>query len=326
MTRAATTRALWALALVTLAGCAAQPLPGLSKLDSAKVFLQQEQYTDSLDLAQQVLEPDDGTQASEVERAEAAFVAAESALNLGEHGKAFKLYKQILESWPWSSHVGVIEDRLYEIGLAYFYDEQYGGWFSSRSRGVEVMETLQVHFSRSDRADDALRHVGDYFAEEGEWLEAALTYERVWNEYPDSEWAERSLWLAGHYRLRMIPGPQYNRDGLLKAEELLELSLTVHPRGVAAQDARLDLERVRNLLAESSVLVADFYHGRENPFGERLRLANVAILYPDTAAGRAARARLEAMGLDVEVLALDPQLNSVDQAQSAGTEWEGHQR
>lgn len=304
----------WAALLSVCAlGCSSiQPLDGMDALQSANTFLRWERDEEALALAEQVLEQDadepdaQGRTRTLEERGEAQFVAAEAALRLGRHLKAFRYYRDVLLEAPWSVHAAVIEERLYEIGLVFLEDARYGGWFDSRGRGVEVLETLQVHFRRGELADDALRHVGDYFAGEDvrEWREAALVYERLYREYPDSEWAERALWLAGHCRLRLVPGPRYNRDEMLRAHELLELSLKVHPKGMASADAAEDRARVRELLARGEVLTADFYAGRGRAEGERLRLVNALLLYPDTPAGVEAGQRLDALGVDLRTLTL----------------------
>ena len=133
----------------------------------------------------------------------------------------------------------------------------------------------------------------------------------LYEEYPDSEWAERSLWLAGHYRLRLVDGPTYNQGDLLRAQQLLELSQRVHPRGVAFRDVNRDLAEVRETIALGEVLVADFHAARDNAAGERVRLANAALGYPDTDAGRWAASRLIDLGYDLETLR-DPAFNSLD--------------
>jgi outer membrane protein assembly factor BamD (BamD/ComL family) len=258
------------------------------------------------------------------DRAEAAFMAAEAELARGKHAKAFQHYVYILENAPFSEHHAAIEDRLYEIGLTYLTGEEYGGWFDDRARGVQVMETLQLHFRQSDRADDALRHVADYFASDDvkNWEEAALTYRQLAQEYPLSEWAERSLWMSGHCLLLSYDGPQYDRNDLLRAGQMLELSLRTHPRGVAAADARKDLDYCREQLANAELVVAAFYANRDMVAGEELRLANAAVFYPDTKAGQVAREMLIARGYDPDALAGDLRRTSVDKIRATQPRWQ----
>jgi tetratricopeptide (TPR) repeat protein len=300
------------LLCAVLAACGStRPLEGMDDFESAKTFFEWGQYEKAFELAERAVEDDELGPDGE---ADANFIAAESALALGNHLKAFRLYRKVLEDAPWSPHVADIEFRLYEIGIAFLTLDKYGGWFDSRARGVEVLETLQAHYRRSDLADDALRLVGDYFGQEDvrEWLEAAITHEQLYREYPDSEWAERSLWLAGHFRLRLVFGPEYNRDEMLRAEKLLDLSLTVHPYGAKSREAEADLVKVRDLLAQGEVLVANFYRARGNIIGERLRLANAALLFSETTIGLDALKRLIRMGIDIKEVAGDVRLSSID--------------
>ena len=295
-----------------MAGCSsAHRLEGMDDFQSAETYAEWGQYEAALELAEKAvlqgnLSPD--------QEADANYLAADSALALGRYLKALRLYRKVLEQAPWSPHVADIEFRLYEIGVAFLTLPEFGGWFDSRGRGVEALETLQAHYRRSELADDALRLVADYFGQEDvrEWLEAAITNEQLFFEYPESEWAERSLWLAGHYRLKMVYGPEYNRDEMLRAEELLKLSLETYPFGAKARESEQDLVKVRGLLAEGEVLVANFYRARGNVTGERLRLANAAILFPLTHAGEVALGRLQDLGVDLEAMATEPRLSSID--------------
>jgi outer membrane protein assembly factor BamD (BamD/ComL family) len=183
---------------------------------------------------------------------------------------------------------------------------------------------LALHYRQSDRADDALKLVGDYYMSEGvaEYREASLTFLRLAETWPESEWTERCLWLAGHCRMLAAAGPHYDRNELLLARDLLQRSLDTHPRGVAARDAQADLGVVEEDLALSELYVADFYAARGVPAGERLRLMNAAILFPATQAGRLARARLEAQGVDPEAVAADVRGHSIDRVRATRPHWE----
>lgn len=315
-------RALPLLAVLACAACTGPSLadPGGARA-RAEALAAEGAYADLADLGERVLlspevVPDD--------KAEVAFLAGEAEFARRRLGAAFERYRWVLENAPWSPHAAVIEGRLFESGKVMLFGEEYSGWFDDRGRGVEVLETLVAHFRASPRADDALKLVGDWFAGEEvqAWGEASLAYLRVADEYPDSEWAERCLWLAGSMRLRESQGPAYDRNELLRAAELLQRSLSTHPRGVALAEARADLAACREQLAAGELRVADYYAARGVPPGEQLRLANAALLYPETEAGRQALARLAAAGLDPAALGRDPRLNSVDTVRFVLPRWE----
>jgi len=314
-----------ALLAFAATGCfSPKPLPGLTRLETAQFRFEETRYEDVTEITEWLLDKKRSSQLTAADEAEAAFLAGESFMILKQHKPAFKYYKRLLETAPWSPHVQVLEARLYDIGLALLYDEQYDGWiFDDRGRGVEVMTLLQVHFHQSDRADDALRHVADYFASpsQEEWLEASLTYEQLYTEYPQSEWAERALWLAANNRLKRVHDAGYNNGDLIKAHELLQLSRRVHPRGSSAADVRADLLHSREMLAGAELVVASFYASRGKPYGEQLRLANAALMYPETEAGKAARERLVSAGLDLDAMASDPNLSSTDSRVSRKSPW-----
>jgi hypothetical protein len=56
--------------------------------------------------------------------------------------------------------------------------------------------------------------------------------------------------------------------------------------------------------------------------GETVRLANAALLYPETESGQRAKARLLALGIDVAKLADDPAMQSIDKLKAVRPRWE----
>ncbi len=317
-------RAAVALSMVLLAvvvtACSSPPLlpEGADRYETARTFHERGRHEEAGMLLAPLLDDD---AVAMTDRAEAAFLSGEAALADGEHLVAYRHYRYVLENAPWSPHAAAIEDRLFELGQIFFHDPRHGGFFGNRTRGVEVFETYQAFFRRSDRADDALRLVGDYFFDDEEWEEAAFTYERLVEEYAESEWVERSLWRAGAARLRLNRGPEYDRDELLRAKERLDLLLSQHPRSADAPTARAELSAVRERLARSELVVADFYRRRGIPDGERVRLANAFLVYADTPSGEEARQRLLAMNIDLSALRSDPSLSSVDAMRPGRRPW-----
>lgn len=308
-------RALISCLTLLLAACSAPPLlPGADHLESARLYRELGRLEEAADLAEHAIDEEDELGLDSRELAEATWLAAETRFELGDDLEASRHYRWLLESAPYSPHLSAVEGRLHTLGERMLYDEKHGGFFHDRDRGVEVMTLVQVHFSRSDRADDALRHIADYFASEGveEWEEASRTYFQIYEEYPASEWAERALWMAAHCQLERVYAAAYNRRALLKALRLLQLSREVHPRGAAMAQVRQDLAACRELLAATHLSIAEFYAGRANDLGEQLHLVNAAAGYGETPSGQLARERLLAKGLDPAALAVDPARHSLD--------------
>lgn len=321
------TRALLSIFLLLLASaCSSGPrLPeGLDELETARTFFEMGRYRNAAAVAGAVQKDEE---VSIYDRAEAAFLAGEAQLAQGNHLKALKHYKYVLENAPWSEHSAAIEDRLFQIADAFFHDPKYGGtiWLggllNKRHRGVQALETAQAFFRRSDRADDALHLIAEHFVEIKAWEEAAFTYERLFEEYPDSEWIEHGLWQAGRSRMMLSRGPEYARDDLLRAQGIFQRSLDTFPKGMRARDVETDIAFVRERLAEYELLVADFYRNRGEPEGERIRLVNAYLLYPNTLAGEAAQQRLEAMGVDFALLKDNPSLTAVDNVVPGRVPW-----
>ncbi len=260
------------------------PIDSVSRddiLDAARDAFDRRDYDRAVHLANFVGEnfPD----SPEVE--EALYIVGEGSFLDKEYWEAFQAFKEILMRFRTSQYIDHIAMRYYEIGEAYLNREPgfFGHLFTARSRGVKVMNDLVIRFRQIDVADDARMAVADYYFGEKKYQDAALYYERLIKEYPRSEWVEKAVYRYGVCNLSSSKGPSYDREILLKAHEAFTAYGMRYPHGHFIGDVKERENTVLDLLARKEMEIAKFYLNQNRDYGARIHLANIVLLFPETA-------------------------------------------
>jgi tol-pal system protein YbgF len=119
--------------------------------------------------------------------------------------------------------------RLYETAYA---DYTAGQW----SLAIQGFETYLKTYPRSELADDAQYYIGESFAGDSKYRDAAAAYERVIREYPSS-----NILPEAWYKV----GISYDRLGQPdKAREAFEFVVKNYPDSDAGRIAKQGLDRL----------------------------------------------------------------------------------
>ncbi|RMG17786.1 MAG: outer membrane protein assembly factor BamD, partial [Planctomycetota bacterium] len=232
-------------------------------------------------------------------RAEFAFAAAECAFARGDYYAAYRLYSELLQRYPTTPRfAGVVErvftiSRLFAEGRATKPSWLLGAELTDRSFGVELLTAFQKARERHPLADDALHHKALALVELGEGDEAIEVWQKLIDDYPDSEWLETAEFRIGVTMLARSEGPEYDKRPLLAALERLRSYARKHPNGDYIQEASQRIAAIEEDLAGHWLEVARFYLRRDRIYSARIYLEAIGREYPRTRAAQRARALLE---------------------------------
>jgi tol-pal system protein YbgF len=124
---------------------------------------------------------------------------------------------------------GMTPRRLYETAYA---DYTAGQW----SLAIQGFETYLKTYPKSELADDAQYYIGESYAGDSKYRDAASAYERVIREYPSS-----NILPEAWYKV----GISYDRLGQLdKAREAFEFVMENYPDSDAGRIAKQNLDRL----------------------------------------------------------------------------------
>jgi len=240
------------------------------------------------------------------EAEDALYFAAEASFRADDLKEAFNRFKELMVRFPATRWSGVVAQRDFAIGKAYF-EEGTGlfGPLKNRGYGVKVMNHLLAYFPTSDLADDAQLAVGLYYFSKEDFFTAAESFERLVDEYPTSEWAEKAVFLAGKSYFKINKGPSYDRESLLRCIQVLRSYRAKYPQGSFLAPCKEILSAACERMAAKELEIALFYMKQDQEIGARTHLANAVLLFPATAAGGKAARLLEERGWDTSVNSRD---------------------
>jgi tol-pal system protein YbgF len=128
---------------------------------------------------------------------------------------------------------GLSPRRLYETAYA---DYTAGQW----SLAIQGFETYLKTYPRSDLADDAQYYIGESYAGDSKYREAAAAYERVIREYPNSDILPEAWYKVGI---------SYDRLGQPdRARQAFEFVVKNYPDSDAGRLAKQNLDRLNRRL------------------------------------------------------------------------------
>ena len=156
--------------------------------------------------------------------------------------------------------------------------------------GIQSLERFQAARERHPLADDAFHYIAVAQLDLGEWELAIDAWERLRREYPSSEWAETAEFRVGMTMLAMSDGAQYDKAPLLSALARLRLYVKRHPTGNHTKEARAEIKRVEEEVAQHRLAVARYYLGQDEEYSADVYLSSVQKDFPNTVAATEALA------------------------------------
>jgi tol-pal system protein YbgF len=124
---------------------------------------------------------------------------------------------------------GTTPRRLYETAYA---DYTAGQW----SLAIQGFETYLKTYPKSDLADDAQYYIGESYAGDSKFREAAAAYDRVIRDYPNSDILPEAWYKVGI---------SYDRLGQVdRAREAFDYVVRAYPDSDAGRIAKQNLDRL----------------------------------------------------------------------------------
>ncbi len=232
---------------------------------------------------------------------EACFRAAKLYQSRQQYFAAFDTYQQVITLYPNSAHFNEIIGEQYTIANQLVDGARNHYWglipgFTNRSKGLEYFETLITEAPQSDYAPLALMNIVRGQQKYGTSDSAIDALDRLIDSYPQSMLAPDAYLGRAQALAGLVEGPYYDQASTLKAITDFEDFSILFPQNPAQADAEKGLASMKEVLAESKMLIADFYFYKRDNFKAARVFYNEAItVYPDSKVAAKARQQLAAV-------------------------------
>lgn len=158
---------------------------------------------------------------------------------------------------------------------------------------LDKLRSIKNKFPYSRYSLQAQLRIADVYFLQESFAEAAASYEAFVELHPKHEKSGYALFRSAKSYFNDTPST-VSRDlsSAQKATEAYNEFLRRFPQAPEANEAREDLAKARNILAEKELSIGNFYDHRDLPNAARPRYQKVVDLYPETQAAASARKKL----------------------------------
>ncbi|MBF0483819.1 MAG: outer membrane protein assembly factor BamD [Candidatus Omnitrophica bacterium] len=181
---------------------------------------------------------------------------------------AFKEYQMVLEKYPFSDMAPQIIEREYKIGQK-LMDNPNKGTIIDAVAGekydiVKVFQTIIKNEPYGKYAAPSQYKIGLYLMGKGLTQEARDEFEKVVNDYPESEWVKAAKYQIAVADAKRSTKAQYDQKVTGSAVEEFKTFVKEYPDAELTQVAQDQILALRDKEAENSFVVAEFYEKQKN--------------------------------------------------------------
>jgi outer membrane protein assembly factor BamD (BamD/ComL family) len=213
---------------------------------------------------------------------EALWERARAAQEVGQHFEAYHAYREFVLRHPQSSRA--TEAKRQEMAAALELARTGHATntlglrlFASSATGVEFLRDSLRRYPREDFASDFTQKLGMFYYRRQEWDNAALEFQTVLDQYPESPEAVLALYMMGLTAEQRFDGVERDQKPVREARRLHERFLEEAdkmrrlpdpaPRWVdeLVPAVKARLARVYGLVLEKHLRTAEYYDWKEFP-------------------------------------------------------------
>jgi len=240
---------------------------------------------------------------------DALFLRAESLFFSDQYPEAQDTYGQLLKDYKNSRYLDTVTRRLFAIGQYWDalhlrdphwpvtpnFKDKSRPRFDTFGRALKAYETIRIEDPTGPLADDSLMAIAVAYFRRERYEDAAVFFDLVRTEYPDSEHQAKAHLLALKSKLRSYQGKYYDATPLEEAEEIADQTLAQFRRDLGSEAARVlkARDQIEHQKAERDWAVAQFYDNKQQYAAARIYYRSIVEDYPHTRFADMARRRME---------------------------------
>ncbi len=203
------------------------------------------------------------------EAAEAQYYIGKSWEDQGQLYKAFKAYQVVIDKYPFSERNSEIVATQYQTGERLMDGRDKRSKFVTVVIGseydvVEVFRTVIKNAPYGKLAAPAQYKIGLYLEGKGMFQEARDEFEKVINDYPDSEWVKAARYQIAVVDSKRSTPAQYDQNVTKAAVDEFKEFVKSYPDAELSDKAKAEIDGLRDKEAENNYVIAEFYEKQKN--------------------------------------------------------------
>ncbi|MFH1519236.1 MAG: outer membrane protein assembly factor BamD [Candidatus Omnitrophota bacterium] len=202
------------------------------------------------------------------EAAEAQYYLARCLVKFDKQYEAFLEYQKLIDSYPNSQRINEVVEREYNIG-EYFLNREHKKWLGLslydfvEHPSIEIFRSIVNKVPYSEYAPRAQYKLGIILIQLSRYEEARESFQKVIDNYSDSEWAAPAKYQLALATSKAFPGADYDSSYLSEATSRLDEFIKDHPEAKISSQAQEQLAVLRNKEARKSFDTGQFYENQD---------------------------------------------------------------
>ncbi len=221
------------------------------------------------------------------EAPEAQFYVGQCYESLGNLYQAFKEYQIVVDKYPFSERSGDIVQKQYDIGVRLLNGKQNRNKFVDAFIGadynvIDIFKTVIKNAPYGPLAPKAQYEIGLYLAEKQLYQEARDEFDKVINDYPESEWAKAAKYQIALTDSKRSTDAAYDQKVTQVAVQEFKEFVGVYPDAELSDAAKKQIDGLKEKEAENVFLIAKFYEKQKNYKSAKLYYQSIVDDYSQT--------------------------------------------
>src|SRR3989338_4005070 len=198
------------------------------------------------------------------EAADAQYYIGSSWEQMDNPQEAFKNYQEVIDKYPFSERSAEIVQKQYDIAVKLLEGRGKRGLLAQTFSNtdypaVDMFKAVIKNAPYGKLAAPARYKIGLYFLENAMYQEARDEFEKVMNDYPESEWAGAAQYqIAVSDSKRSADAPHDQKITQAAGKEFKEF-VEHYPDAELSSQAKDQIQGLRDKEAESNFHIAQFY-------------------------------------------------------------------
>ncbi len=214
--------------------------------------------------------------------------------------EAFKAYQKVIEKYPFSERSGEVVDLEFKLGEKIL---EGAGKKSILTGDIDVLDIFRAVIKNAPygpHAAVAQYKIGLYLQGKQLYQESRDEFEKVINDYPQSEWAKAAQYQIAAVDASRSSSAQYDQKTTQAAVEEFKELAKANPEAQLSQRAQEQIRQLREKEAQNNFVIAHFYEKQKNYKSAKIYYAAIVEKYKNTTWAMRALEKLREMDLKIQ--------------------------
>jgi outer membrane assembly lipoprotein YfiO len=219
------------------------------------------------------------------EAAEAQYYIAGCMENTKRPFQAFLAYQKVIDKYPFSERQGEIVERQYQIGEKLLNSSKSTFWDAVTGKEYNVIEVFKKVVENAPYGKYAAvsqYKIGLFLKNSGMYPEGRTEFEKVINDYPQSEWVKAAKYQIALCDVKIAPKPAYDQSTTKDAVKEFQEFVKTYPDADLSATAQKHIQDLRAKEAENNFKIAQFYEKQKAFASAKIYYSMVVDDYKET--------------------------------------------